>query len=337
MYKTAVLMEKSLAESLFLAEDLEFMKTFSTFNPIDGLPEKMTHEFMEEQLPDADACITCWRTPAFTRELLEKSPKLRFIMHGAGTVRSLVCEEFWDMKGRRISSNAPIIAKDVAQTTLAFILTSLRHFWPMNALTHAGGWKGGESGTFTTRSLDKNLKVGLVGCSLVGKEVISILKPFGCPVSVWDPYLSPLEADMLGVDKVDLDTLLSTSDVISMHAPANPDCRNIINEDNLPLIRDGAIFINTARGLEVQEEALVKELETGRFFACIDVTNPEPPVEDNPLRKLDNVVLTPHVAGGHTVQTRKLMGRNAIKEVYNYLTKGLIAYEVRKEMLEHMA
>ena len=336
MYKVAILVEKELAHSIFREQDLAFLGTFATFNPIGELPEKITPAFMEAQLKDADACITCWRTPTFTKDLLDKNPKLRFIMHGAGAVRNLVCPEFWTMQGRHISSNAPVIAEDVAQTTLAFILASLKQMWAFNAMTHAGGWKGGEHGTFTTKRLDE-MNVGIVGCSLVGKEVIKILRPFNCHLRVWDPYLSPLEAEMLHVEKMELDELIATSDVLTMHAPANPDCKNILNAKNIPLIKDGALLVNTARGLEIEEEALIKELKTGRFFACLDVTNPEPPAADNPLRGMDNVVLTPHIAGGHTIQGRKMLGRNAIKEVYNYLTKGLIAYEVRGEMLEHMA
>ncbi len=336
MYKVAILVEKELAYSIFREKDLAFLSTFATFNPIDELPEKITPEFMEAQLPDADACITCWRTPTFSKELLDKNPKLRFIMHGAGAVRNLVCPEFWTMQGRHISSNAPVIAEDVAQTTLALILASLKQMWAFNAMTHAGGWKGGEHGTFTTKRLDE-MNVGIVGCSLVGKEVIKILRPFNCHLRVWDPYLSPLEAEILHVEQMELDELIATSDVLTMHAPANPDCKNILNAKNIPLIKDGALLVNTARGLEIEEEALIRELKTGRFFACLDVTSPEPPAVDNPLRGMDNVVLTPHIAGGHTIQGRKMLGRNTIKEVYNYLTKGLIAYEVRGEMLEHMA
>ncbi|MGI6174499.1 MAG: hydroxyacid dehydrogenase [Christensenellales bacterium] len=337
MYKVAMLMTRSLSESLFRSEDLEFLKTFATINPVEELPETITIGFMAEQLRGADACITCWGTPCFTKELLDDNPNLRFIMHAAGAVRNLVCPEFWDMKGRHISSNAPVIAKDVAQTTLAFMMSALKQFWPLHAMMQAGKWNGGESGNFTTKNVDKDLTVGIIGCSLVGKEVINILKPFGCRIRVWDPYLSPLEADMFCVEKTELNELLSSSDVITMHAPANEDCRNIINAENVRLIPDGAVFINTARGLEVDEPALIQELRTGRFFACIDVYNPEPPAPDNPLRNMPNVVATPHRAGGHTIQNRHLMGRNAIKEVYNYLTKGLIAYEVRSEMLSHMA
>ena len=85
------------------------------------------------------------------------------------------------------------------------------------------------------------------------------------------------------------------------------------------------------------EKAYWLNPKTGRFFACLDVTRPEPPARDHPLRGLPNVVMTPHIAGGHTVNGRMMLGRNAVKEVCNYLVKGLISYEVRGEMLDHMA
>ena len=334
-FKVAILVESSLAADIFRKGDLEFLHSFADTNPIEELPEKITPEFVEATLPGAQACITCWRTPTLTDDMLAKFPELRFVMHAAGAVRSLVGPGFWT-SGRHISSNAPVIAEDVAQTTLALILTSLKQLWGFNDMTASGEWNGGESGSFTTKRLDE-LEVGIVGASNVGKEVIKILRPFKCHLRVWDPYLSPLEAEMLGVKQMELDELIATSDVLTLHAPANPDCEHILNARNIPLIKDGALLVNTARGLLIDEEALAKELETGRFMACIDVTRPEPPCAEHPFRKLPNVVLTPHIAGGHTVNGRHMLGRNAIKEVYNYLTKGLIAYEVRGEMLDHMA
>lgn len=334
-FKVAILVEQSLAQSIFRATDIQFLKSFADINPIEELPEKITPEFMMAQLPGAQACITCWRTPTLTDEMLAQLPELRFVMHAAGAVRNLVGPSFWQ-SGKHISSNAPVIAEDVAQTTLALILASLKQLWGFSQMTAAGDWKGGESGAFTTRRLDE-LKVGIVGASHVGREVIKILRPFKCELRVWDPYLSPLEAEMLGVEMLPLDELIRTSDVLTLHAPANPDCEHILNAANIPLIKDGALLVNTARGLLIDEEALCKELATGRFMACIDVTRPEPPAADHPFRSLPNVILTPHIAGGHTVNGRHMLGRNAIKEVYNYLTKGLIAYEVRGEMLDHMA
>lgn len=335
-YKVAILVQKDLAESIFREKDLEYMSTIADFNPVNALPEKITHDFMVEQLKDADACITCWHTPSFTEEMLNNAPKLRLIAHAAGAVRNLVPPSFWTMQGKHITSNAPVIAEDVAQTTLALILASLKQLWAFHDMTATGGWKGGESGTFTTKRLDE-LHVGIIGASMAGKETIKILRPFNCQIAVWDPYLTPMEAEMLHVKQLPLDELIKGADVLTLHAPANPDCEHILNKDNIPLIKDGALLVNTARGLLIDEEALTRELQTGRFFACLDVTRPEPPAKDHPLRKMKNVVMTPHIAGGHTVNGRKMLGRNAVKEVCNYLVKGLIAYEVRGEMLDHMA
>jgi len=167
--------------------------------------------------------------------------------------------------------------------------------------------------------------------------VIKILKPFNCKLLVYDPYVSPFEFESLGVCGTDLNTLLATSNIVTVHAPSTNDTYHMLNSANLPFLQNGALFINTARGTLVEESALIKELETGRIFACIDVTDPEPPAIDHPFRTLDNVILTPHIAGGHTVNGRHKLGRNSIKEIYNYLTKGTLAYEVREEMLEHMA
>lgn len=334
-HKVAILVAKPMAESIFAPEDLAFLETFARFNPVEALPDTMTRPFMEEALAGAQGCITCWGTPGFTEEMLAALPDLKLIAHAAGSVRALVPASYF-ASGRRVTSNAPVIAEDVAQTTLALILTSLKQLWRMNALTASGGWSGGEKGRFTTKRLD-GLTVGLVGASMVGKETVRLLKPFRCRIVMADPYLSAIEARDLGVELVELDELVAMSDVISLHAPANPDCRHLLNARNIPTIRDGALLINTARGMLIDEPALIQELQTGRFMACIDVTDPEPPAPDHPFRTLDNVILTPHIAGGHTMNGRHMLGRNAIRETYNYLIKGLLAYEVRGEMMEHMA
>lgn len=334
-YKVGFVLEHALAQSLFAEEDLEFLKNIADINPVKELPEKITREFMLETLKDADVAVTCWRTPSFTAEMLAQLPKLKLVAHAAGAVKNLVPPEFWK-SGRRIFSNAPVIAEDVAQTTLALILTSLKQLWQLNASTAAGEWKGGESGAFSTRRLD-GLNVGLVGASLVGREVIRLIKPFRCNLLMADPYLSPLEAEKLGVKRMELDEMIRISDVLSLHAPANEDCRHMLNEKNLPLLKNGALLINTARGMLIDETALIRELKTGRIMACLDVTDPEPPAVDSPLRSLPNVVLTPHMAGGHTVNGRRMMGRNVITETYNFLVKGALQWEVRGDMLKHMA
>ena len=334
-FKVGLVLEKSLAKSLFSPEGIKILGQIATVNPIEELPEKITREYMMEQLQDADVAVTCWRTPSFTTEMLEALPRLRLVAHGAGSVKNLIPLDFFN-GSRRVFSNAPVIAEDVAQTTLALILTSLKQIWQFNDMTHQGGWKGGESGSFSMKRLD-GLNVGLVGASLVGRAVIRYLKLFNCVIYMYDPYLSALEAEELGVHLLPLEQLLKTCDVVSLHAPANEDCRHLLNAGNLSLMKNGALLINTARGMLIDEKALVQELETGRIFACLDVTDPEPPAEESKLRTLKNVVLTPHIAGGHTMNGRRMMGRNVVMEVYNFLTTGRLKHEFHRDMFSHMA
>ena len=332
-YKVAILVNKKMAESIFTKEALEFLFSFAKTNDLETLPETMNLDYMKKALIDADACISCWGTPTFTEDMF--NGKLKLIAHAAGSIKHLVPKTFWNTKCR-LTSNAPIIAEDVAQTTLAFILCSLLNLWTYARATRENQWSATDKPHFPTRRLS-GLRVGIIGASNVGKEVIKILALFGCELVLTDPYISPIEARELGINIVSLEELLSTSDVVSLHAPPVESCRHLINSHTAPMMKDGALLINTARGMLVDENALIKELEKGRIFACIDVTDPEPPAPDHPFRRLDNVILTPHVAGGHTIEGRWRLGTNSIQEIYSYLTRGLIKYEVRQEMLDPMA
>ena len=101
-------------------------------------------------------------------------------------------------------------------------------------------------------------------------------------------------------------------------------------------MKDGAIFINTARGAIVNEKDLIEELKTGRITACIDVTDTEPPSLDNPLRTLPNVVLTPHIAGG-IAQNRLRVGKHAIDEIERFFNKEKILYQVNLDIWDQLA
>lgn len=335
IYNVAVLVPKPMADTLFTEKSIVFLQTFAKMNDINHLPDQIDTDFMATHLQEADACITGWGTPPLTDALLECAPKLQLVSHAAGSIKRLIPASFWGT-GRRVASGAPIIAEDVAQTTLALILSGLKKIFSFNELTASGGWTGGEAGAFRIRRLN-GLRVGIVGASLVGRAVIRLIQPFGCEIVVYDPLLTPDEALSLGVLQTSLEELLETCDVVSLHAPALLETRHMINERTAPLFKDDCLFINTARGALVDETALIKELETGRIFACIDVTNPEPPAVDHPFRTLPNVVLTPHIAGGHTVSGRVMLGTNAISEIYTYFHRGQLLGEVRQEMLATMA
>ena len=139
--------------------------------------------------------------------------------------------------------------------------------------------------------------VGLVGYGFIGRLFRRHLTPFGCRVLVYDPYLTDEEAAREAVERVNLPTLLRTSKVVSMHAPATPDAHHLLTEHHFRQMKPEALFISTGRGPTVDEAALIRALKEGWIAAAgLDVLEQEPPSPDNPLLTMDNVILTPHVA-----------------------------------------
>ncbi|MCR6633463.1 NAD(P)-dependent oxidoreductase [Devosia sp.] len=116
-------------------------------------------------------------------------------------------------------------------------------------------------------------------------------------VRLYDPYVSKAQARLLGAELVSLDELMSTSDIVSLHPPLNETTQGMIDARHLSLMKDGATLINTSRGLVVDQDALVRELSSGRIDAILDVTHPDVLPADHPLYDLSNVFLTPHISG----------------------------------------
>jgi len=130
--------------------------------------------------------------------------------------------------------------------------------------------------------------------------------------------------------------LMSSCEVISLHAPSLPATDKMINKSNLRLMKDGATLINTARGSLIDENDLYEELKTGRIKACLDVTNPEPPVPDHPLRSLPNIILTPHIAGTVT-NGRYRIGDYSVDAIRKFLEGKPIEGEVTEDQLATLA
>jgi len=152
---------------------------------------------------------------------------------------------------------------------------------------------------------------------------------------LYDPYVSGEEARRLGATKVELDELLRRADIVSVHAPSLPETRHMLNARTLALMKDEAILINTARGALIDEVALVAELSKGRFFAFLDVTDPEPPAPDHPFRRLENVVLTPHLAG--IVEDATWLGEMEVEELRRFFSGEPPLHRVTREMLARIA
>ncbi len=224
---------------------------------------------------NADAALTGWGTRPPTPAILDGAARLRVISHTAGSVRWLPRHAL--ERGIVVTTAQPAIARTVAEYCLLSALTLLRRRSPSETLYGKA--------------------VGLVGFGHVGRLFRALLAPFGCRVRVYDPALTEGDAARLAVEPSDLPGLLASSRVVSLHAPDIPATRGMIGARELGMIPDGAVFLNSARGRLVDTGALTSALQTGRFDAALDVTEPEPLPPDHPLRALPNVLITPHTAG----------------------------------------
>ncbi|MFG2840079.1 hydroxyacid dehydrogenase [Streptomyces zaomyceticus] len=283
-------------------------------------------------LAEAEILLTCWGATPLTPEILDRAPRLRAVIHAAGSVKHHITDACWD-RGLRVTSAAAANALPVAEYTLAAILLAgkrvlgsaqryaeLRtdHAW----LTESAAW-----GNYRRT-------VGVVGASRIGRRVIELLRPFDFEILLYDPYV---DVPPPGVELVtDLDDLCTRSTVVSVHAPQLPSTYRMIGAAQLAAMPDGSTLVNTARGSLVDETALLPHLLTGRLHAVLDVTDPELPAPDSPLYALPNVLLTPHVAGSLGNELHRMTDQ-ALEEVGRYVRGEPFAEEVRASDLQRSA
>ncbi|MCT9870777.1 hydroxyacid dehydrogenase [Paenarthrobacter aurescens] len=283
------------------------------------------------RLEEVEILLTSWGVPQLNADRLERMPKLRAVFHCAGTVRSFVSEELWD-RGITVTNGADANAIPVAEFTFASIVLAGKkaHVLANDARTHRDDWSyidsRGELGNI-------GRVVGVIGFSRIGRRVVQLvqqLQDVTCLVS--DPYADPLEVAAAGGTLVTLEELLPASDVVTIHAPALPETRNMISTAELSAMKDHATLINTARGSLVDTAALEKECATGRITALLDVTEPEPLPAESTLYDLPNVILTPHIAGSLGTETRR-MSDAALDDLERYLAgKDLLAQVVHEDL-----
>jgi phosphoglycerate dehydrogenase-like enzyme len=285
-------------------------------------------------LDGAVACLTGWGTPPLDDYLLRSHPNLQLVAHTAGSIRRLVPVEAM-VRGVRVSHAAAVIADAVAEFVLAQALLCVRQLHAMDAAMRCGDEWFAIRQRFPGRLLG-NMTVGIVGTGRVGRAVIRQFRALGCTVLASDPYLTQDGAEQMGVERVDLDSLLSRAEVVSLHAPVLDSTRGLIGAGQLARLRDGAIFINSARAALVDEPALLGEIERGRIVAALDVFEHEPLPPDSQIRSLPGVVLSPHAAG-HTIDTHLRQGQAMVDEVEHFLRGEPLQFEITAEMLPIIA
>lgn len=283
------------------------------------LRERLTavvHLLEGASLADVDILVTGWGCPRIDAALLQRAPRLRAVVHAAGSVKGLVAPEVFE-RGIVVSSAAAANAIPVADYTVAMLILAAKSV-PRRVHAYAAGrWPAGPVPGVPSPGERGGLGgavVGVIGASKVGRLVLDRLRPFGATVLLSDPYLDPVQARALGGELVDLDDLCRRSDLVTVHAPALPETRHLLDARRLALLPDGATVVNTARGILVATDALTTECLSGRINAILDVTDPEPLPPGHPLLSAPGVWVTPHISGARGSELRRL-GEHAVAEV----------------------
>ncbi|WP_323742268.1 hydroxyacid dehydrogenase [Microbacterium sp. UFMG61] len=274
----------------------------------------------EGDLSDTEILVTSWGAPRLDAELLDRMPRLRAVVHAAGSVQQLVSDELWE-RGITVTSAADANAVPVAEYTFATIILAFkRAFVHMRSPSTVLEWRDLVG---STRYGSVGRTVGIVGFSRIGRRVVRMLGQLdGIRILVADPFVSAGAVADAGAELLPLDDMLGQVDVLSLHAPALPETRHMIGAAELAALHDGATVINTARGWILDHDALLAECASGRLDAVLDVTEPDPLPTESPLRTLPNVALTPHIAGSMGNEARRLAD-SALDDVEALLRGGV--------------
>ncbi|MBP7143028.1 MAG: hydroxyacid dehydrogenase [Opitutaceae bacterium] len=327
MPAAAFLLPPDVFELVYGDECLEAIGAQSALISDKPLGPHEPHPEWMDRLGGVELLFTGWHSPRLDDALLKKLPRLRAVFHAGGTIRQLVSETFWS-RAIPISTASAANAVPVAEFTLGAILLSLKHAWVLNrqvcrdrafprTFPHVPGVRGAT--------------VGLVSLGLIGREVLRLLRSFDVRIIAHDPHLPPGRFRELGAEPVSMEDLMERSDVVSLHTPLNAETTGFINGPLLRRLKQGATFINTARGGLVCEPELIAFLQDRPDVqAVLDVTCPEPPLYDSPLYDLPNVFLTPHIAGSLGPECRRL-GWSMVEEFRRFVQGEPLRHAVSRE------
>jgi len=316
-----VTLQKGDIREIHFPEDavraLERMGNVS-FNDSD---KPFTEEGLANVIKDFDICVTHWSSPQFSEKVLANAGKLKMIAHAAGSVAQLVTDQVYE-RGIKVCSSNSIMAKYVAEGVLAYILAELRLIPGHDRAMKAGIW---DRKVVESRSLI-GAKIGLVGFGTVGAYLMEMLAPFNTVIKIFDPYLPEKALEKYpNASLCPLSEVLEWGDIVSVHASQTPETWHLLDREKLGVIKDNALLINTARGSIIDESALVAELRSDRLRAVLDVYEEEPLNLDSPLRKLDNVILMPHMAGA---TAKEMMTFEMIAEIERFIDGKPLKLEI---------
>lgn len=248
-----------------------------------------------EAVRDADMILVGYN--GVNSKLLEHAEKLKFVgvlRSGVENINMDACSE----KKIAVSACPGRLAESVSDYAVALML-AINRFICRDDLTKRPGWKYPNYDSIPRAYLMKDSTVGLIGLGMIGKMTAKKLSGFGVKIIAYDPFVKQEDVDALGIVMKPMEEVMAEADFVSVHARLLPATQGLVSAEMLSRMKPSAYFINTARAGLVDEKALIQLLQSHAIRgAALDVFSEEPLPEDSPLRKMDNVILTPHNAGG---------------------------------------
>ena len=330
----AVALDEKLRQTFFTPDQWDRLCALAEVRVLP-CPQDLPNPANAPILGEAEGLMTGWGCLRLTKEVLGLCPYLKVIIHTGGSVRSFISDEVF-ARGILVSSQTELNAEPVAQFCLAQILLAAkgvaratRRYAAVKSMTTFDDvWAEGV-GVYGAR-------VGLIGYGRVAHRLIEMLHGFSVRILLNSPYVDSCQAHEMGVELASMEEIMSTCDVISVHLGDTLGNHGAVSGDLLSLVKNGATFINTARGIVVDEPGLIRELRTGRFDAVLDVTYPEVPAPDSELWKLPNVTLTPHWAGSLGRELTRL-GQGALTNVEQYLAGAPLTGQIDPDLAAYIA
>lgn len=331
--RAALAMSRDAAAAVLDPESLEALAAICDLAPPPALDD-LTTPRAREVLADVDLLITGWGCPPLDAAALAAAPRLRAVVHTAGSVRAHVTDACWD-RGIVVSSAAAANALPVAEYTLAMILLTGKHVLERAREYHAT--RARAPWLRTPRTVGNHRRtVGILSASLTGRRVMELLRSHDLDVLLHDPYVTDADAAELGAARVGLEELFVRSDTVSVHTPLLPATRGLVSRSLIESMRPGSALINTARGAVIDQDALTDAARAGRIRAVLDVTDPEVLPPDHPLWDCDNVLITPHLAGSQGNEWGRL-AELAVAETARWAAGAGFLHPVQRERLAYTA
>ncbi len=309
---------------VFIAQPIqpEAIKILEQVAEVESNPEgrPLSRAEFLKKIRDVDAVILPWHTDIMDREAIGLAPRLKVIgRHGVGydNIDLQAATE----RGIYVTFT-PVLAPTMADTTFALLISAARRIAEADHFVKNGGWTvGGEWVPWKFMGFDMHHKtLGIIGCGRVGGGVARRAKGFEMRILYFDEVPQPEVEKETGAVRVSLEELLRESDLIAVNCSLNEKTRGLIGKKQFALMKPTAILVNTARGPIVDQAALVEALKAKRIaVAGLDVFIEEPIPLDDPILKLENVVVLPHI-GSATLENRRKMGTTVAQDVVNVLT-----------------